>query len=204
MLYELTPALPDKLFFVLYDPKHSRNMERWTGLWKMDTNTRELKYLGFILISKPWGHIVGSGEKWWCKNTQSLIQFDPYSETAKLVLGHPWWLKRYSEKETPMLKFEYDNFVTDSLGKKEIVYGPYYGGYIDLSTAALHNDRIWARYGGGQIIVIHKGKGFEEAEIIDNSILNGDKVLRFFSTPYGLIAIGEGTVGLIETRNNEK
>ena len=34
--------------------------------------------------------------------------------------------------------------------------------------------------------------------IMDRRILEGKKVLRFLSTPYGLIAIGQGTVGLIE------
>jgi hypothetical protein len=53
-------------------------------------------------------------------------------------------------------------------------------------------------------MVLHRGKPIEEAEIFDNNILNGGKVLEFLSTPYGLVAIGEGTVGLIEMQNDEK
>jgi hypothetical protein len=33
---------------------------------------------------------------------------------------------------------------------------------------------------------------------MDNDILEGGKVLSFFETPHGLIAVGEGSVGLIE------
>ena len=71
-------------------------------------------------------------------------------------------------------------------------------GGIDLSTAAVHGDEIWARYGKSQLIVLRRGKSFEEATVVDNDILEGQKVLNFFETPYGLIAVGEGSVGLIE------
>ena len=94
-----------------------------------------------------------------------------------------------------------DFFLSESSTGK-IPYGPYLFGNLDLSTCAVQGDRLWARLGESQLIIIHKGKGFEEAEIIENNILNGDKVLRFFSTPYGLIAIGEGIVGLIETKGD--
>ena len=68
-----------------------------------------------------------------------------------------------------------------------------------MSTAAIHNDHLWARLGKSQIIIVEKDKSFEEAEIIDNNILDGEPVERFVSTPYGLVAIGNGIVGLIDT-----
>lgn len=64
--------------------------------------------------------------------------------------------------------------------------------------AAVHGDEIWARYGRSQIIVLRGGEGLDEATIMDNDILEAGKVLQFFETPYGLVAIGEGSVGLIE------
>ena len=52
----------------------------------------------------------------------------------------------------------------------------------------------------------HNSNEYEKfiSKIIDNNILSGGKVLQFVSTRYGLVAIGEGTVGLIETNNYEK
>jgi len=208
-LYEFTLGPADTLFFaaVVWETGSRTAPLQWKGLWKIDTNTRELKYVGIfpgkerVLYS---GRIVVSGEEWWFKGIYSLIQFDPDSEKAKFILGSTRLLKSWLSTERNLgLKLQCDFFVSESSTGK-IPYGPYLFGNLDLSTCAVQGDRLWARLGESQLIVIHKGKGFEEAEIIDNNILNGGKVLRFFSTPYGLIAIGEGTVGLIETRNNEK
>ena len=57
---------------------------------------------------------------------------------------------------------------------------------------------ISARYGKSKLIILRRGKSFEEATVMDNDILEGGKVLSFFETPHGLIAVGEGSVGLIE------
>ncbi|MBN2588349.1 MAG: hypothetical protein JXA96_00685 [Sedimentisphaerales bacterium] len=71
---------------------------------------------------------------------------------------------------------------------------------MDLSTGTIHNNKVWARLGPNQIFIGEIGKGTEEAQIIDNNILDGEPVHRFVSTPYGLIAIGEGAVGLVEAK----
>ncbi len=79
-------------------------------------------------------------------------------------------------------------------------------GSIAIRTATVHDDKMWARQGLSQLIAIEKGKSLDQADVMNNDILNGDSVLRFFSTPYGLVAIGEGTVGLIgliETEESE-
>jgi hypothetical protein len=72
-------------------------------------------------------------------------------------------------------------------------------GVLDLARGTIHNNKVWARLGPNQIAIIEIGKSFEEAKIIDNNLLDGEAVHRFVSTPYGLIGIGEGIVGLIET-----
>ena len=72
-------------------------------------------------------------------------------------------------------------------------------GNIDLSTGTIHKNKLWSRYGKYKIIIAEKGCNFEDAKIIDNNILNGKPVYKFVSTPYGLVGIGDGIVGLIET-----
>jgi len=67
-----------------------------------------------------------------------------------------------------------------------------------MGTAALRGDQLWALHGKNRIIVFQQGKPAEEAKVLPNNILAGGRVLRFQDTPYGLIAIGEGSVGLIE------
>ncbi|MHC4336336.1 MAG: hypothetical protein ACYSTG_00070 [Planctomycetota bacterium] len=206
----LTPGPENKLFFLVgereYDPTINYQMEQWWGLWKIDTNTRQLKYLWhdnqFPLVLES---IDDFGKSWWLRDLYSLILFDPKLEKANFVIGR----KRIFRSADPMPELQIDPFVPqssreDESTSEEFKYGFMSSGYIELRTAAVHEDKLWARLGKSQLIIIHKGKSFGEAEILDNNILNGDKILRFFSTPYGLIAIGEGTVGLIEIKNNEK
>ena len=195
----LTPGPENKLFFLVgereYDPTINYQMIQWWGLWKIDTNTRELKYIWhddqFPLVLES---IDDFGESWWLRDLYSLTLFDPSLEKAKFVIGR----RRILRPTKPMPELQIDLFVPE-FSPGELKYGFMSSGYIELRTAAVHKDKMWARLGKSQLIIIHRGKGFEEAEIIYNNILNGDKVLRFFSTPYGLIAIGEGTVGLIES-----
>lgn len=199
--YELTQLIVtegDKLFFAakVWGLGSEITTTQWRGLWKINTHTRELTRLWYdqsspLILGIILGDIVDSGDKLWCKASQSLIQFDPSSEDSKFILGKT----RILEQAHPGLKLQADIFTSSW---KEIPYGPYLFGNLDLSTAAVHNDKLWARLGKSQLIIIHKGKGFDEADIIYNNILKGGKVLRFFSTPCGLIAIGEGTVGLVE------
>jgi hypothetical protein len=204
VLYELTLGPADKLFFFVYDPDYSRRtqMDQWMGFWKIDTKTLKRKYSGLGGIRKPTrGRLVNFTEEWWFKTPHSLTQFDPISEQARLILGDPWWLKWDRRRKLQRLDFEHDPFLAES-SHKGLAYGPcWILGNLDLSTAAIQGDILWARLGESQLIIIERGKNLEEAQIIENNILNGGKVLEFLSTPYGLIAIGEGTVGLIETEN---
>jgi hypothetical protein len=200
--YELTLGPTGKLFFQIWVPLMST---QWMGLWKIDTKTLELKYFGLGGLSEPaGGRLINFAEEWWFKTPYYLIQFDPISEQARLMLGDPYWLKAGGRRKLQTLNLERDPFIAES-SHKGLAYGPCgIHGNLDLSTAAVHGDRLWARLGESQLMVIHQGRSIEEAEIFDNNILNGGKVLEFLSTPYGLIAIGDGTVGLIETQNDDK
>ena len=73
-------------------------------------------------------------------------------------------------------------------------------GTVDLSTSAVHGKKLWALLGGSRLIVIQRGKPITDAEIMENNLLNGKRVLKFFSTPYGLVGIGKGSIGLIEAK----
>ena len=85
-----------------------------------------------------------------------------------------------------------DRFFTNAVKHSRI-------SYLDLTSSAIHDNELWAVYKPDQVMIIEKGENFDEAEIIDNSLLDGTPVIKFISTPYGLIGIGEGFVGLIET-----
>lgn len=195
-LSELTFAPPNKLFFLARGDSYSEDSQRgyWYGFWKINTNTRQLKQVRFDGVSYTGAKsIVDSGGKWWFKAISLLAEFDTKSEKTKFILVNPAMGKD--------IKWQPHFFVPESSWKK-IPYGNCVFGYLDLSTSAVHGDRLWARLGESQLITIQRDKSLEEAEIIENNILNGGAVMRFLSTPYGLVAIGERTVGLIETEND--
>jgi hypothetical protein len=175
VLRKLTPVPPDRLFFLVCDPEYSRptKMRQWTGVWRMNTNTQELKYLGVGSVEgpAPQGVLIADlGGKWLFGGRDSLTEFDLASERTRLVSA-----EEYLGVRNP-----------------KIGMGTSYAG------------ETWARLGDSQIIIVQQGKSLEEATIIENNILDGGKVFEFLSTPYGLIAIGDGTVGLIETESDEK
>ena len=76
--------------------------------------------------------------------------------------------------------------------------GRYDSGKLGLPTAAIHEGYLWTCMGTTEIAIIQQGRSFEEARTIPNDILNGKPAVKFLSTPYGLVAIGSGTVGLID------
>ena len=88
-------------------------------------------------------------------------------------------------RDYPDFSFTRDDFTSGSLWEK-IPCGSHFWGNFNLGTCAMHGDKLWARFGKTQLMALHRGK-----------------VLEFLSTPYGLVAIGEGTVGLIEVVGNE-
>ena len=71
-------------------------------------------------------------------------------------------------------------------------------------TAAFHGDRLWARCGKDQIIVLKRGQKVEDGTKLTNDILDGRPVLQFFDTPYGLLAVGKGSAGIIEDPAGEQ
>ncbi|OHB77582.1 MAG: hypothetical protein A2Z25_01035 [Planctomycetes bacterium RBG_16_55_9] len=175
-LHDLTLMPPNKLFFVVRDPEFPRRTrtDDWTGLWKMNIDTRALKHFrdGKTFSDASDLHVADFGGRWW------LWSRAPHS---------------------PITEFDFD-----SETMKRIEWDPYPGlsGYNrHLSTGTFHNGRLWARWGQTQILIIQPSKSVDEAQILDNDILNGKAVSRFISTPYGLVAIGDGVIGLVETKD---
>jgi hypothetical protein len=75
--------------------------------------------------------------------------------------------------------------------------GESFFGAVDMVTAAIHEDRLWARCGRTRIAILQRGQKLEDAAKISNDILDGGPVLQFFETPYGLLAVGQGSAGIV-------
>jgi hypothetical protein len=163
-----------------------------TGLWKLNTDTRQLRYIwsGVTDIYKDCNNNI-------CLNS-SAYKIDPDSEKITMII-QPGRHQLYASTIKVISGLDKDLFIPESFSNN-VTYGPYSTlGNLDLTTSAIHNNKLWARLGKGQIIIAEKGKSYEEAQIIENNLLDGKPVWQFVSTQYGLIAIGEGSVGLIET-----
>jgi len=68
-----------------------------------------------------------------------------------------------------------------------------------LTDFTVHGNQIWATYGDTHVIRMEQGRRIEEGQMFPNTLLNGGRAVDFLSTPYGLIVIGEATLGLMET-----
>ena len=199
-IYSLMHAPINIVYLFVVDPGDywrtgkSRNCD---GLWKLDVGTHRTTYLGPFSEIPHWLDTEEAEGTLRLKTTSLFMEFDIQSETMRFLAGNPSHIVELrSEKKVPLCKFEHRPFVPDA-SKKEILF--YAQDRFDLISAAIHGDQLWARFGMSQIAILKRGRPFEETEIIPNDILDGEPVVRFISTPYGLVAIGNGTVGLIET-----
>ena len=185
---------PEMIYFAVSGIEQS-------GLWKIDINTQELKYIR---------HISGELSKdtegnFWLTSTSYLYRIDSDKEEMTLIIRDALTtLNRYRQKRELLFGLKEDMFLPESFLSKVSLQTYQISGSLDLSTGTIYKNKLWARYGKSQILIVEKGKSFEDAQIIDNNILDGGPVLKFVSTPYGLVGIGEGTVGLIDTESMEK
>jgi hypothetical protein len=192
----LTPT-GDKLFFFVDWTRFFPGGTSVDGLCEMDVNTRELKYFGFGAIGEK-GHVISDRKPWLFASPSSLVAFDPNTEKARLICGEPWWLKQQQEFSIKRMEFERAGGVEESLNRR-FTYGSSPFGYVDLFGAAIHENRVWARLGESQIVIIPMSGATGDVITLDNNLLDGGEVVRFVSTPHGLVGIGNGTAGLIET-----
>ncbi len=177
-IQNITFIAPDKFLFILNDPiLGTSDIAKWLGLWEMNTNNHTTNHID-----------IGNG----------------VLNSGRPVLGNfqnNWWI--WSSNNSLMAEF---NILSET--HKYINWDPYKGHRShdnrELTSAAIHNSTLWGQWGESQIIKIQVGKKLEDAEIIDNNLLDGEPVWKFVSTPHGLVGIGNGTIGLIETENVEK
>ena len=190
---ELTPGPDNKMFFSINGEMLgiSGEKEKWPGLseiagfWKIDTSSKKLQFLWQDKYLTRWpAEIDNQGGNWWLRNNWILAKFDPNSEVATFIFGG-----LPTMNQVPILQVKEESFTPDGYS------------YQNFGTAAIYQDKFWARFGQSQIIITEKGKGKEAAKIIDNNILNGEGALKFFSTPYGLVAVGEGSIGIVNTES---
>ncbi len=189
----------DSLFFINCG-RMFRGMVPWMGLWRLNTATKSLKYYGYCGTEEGFmGSLDAAGEDCWCRGSDCLIRLDTQSEEATYILGAQWRPSdRRAAGTTHWLDCRNDLFLPEA-AMKAVSFGTPDRGGLDLATCAIHGDDLWALLGEAQIAVLHRGKPFTEAQILQNDILEGEAVRRFVSTPYGLVAIGDGVIGLVQT-----
>jgi len=195
-LNNLTPA-GDRLFFFVTETFWPPEKTCADGLWKMNVATRALTYFGYGGILSR-GHVITDGTKRLFADRSSLTEFDLETEKSRLICGGMWWVKEHSELPIKRMESERAGGVEESLNRK-FTYGLSALGHVDLSGAAIHKNRVWARLGQSQLVVIPMAGAEGDVITLDNNLLEGGEVVRFVSTPHGLVGIGNGTAGLIET-----
>jgi hypothetical protein len=195
----LTRVAPNRLFFHMrvaptaYPAQAAE--DRYDGLWSIDTATHELTYLEL-----DWGdEILRCGERLLLRNAGSLVEFDPATRQATSLLGRAPWLAPSwggTVRTITAVMCKEAPFVSNDVSQK-LAFGWAESGSIDLSSATVHNDTVWAQLGKTQLIAIPRGATEDRIIVRDNDLLDGELVLEFLGTPHGLIAIGEEAVGLI-------
>jgi hypothetical protein len=189
---ELTPIPGGLMLFASISPGGCGTSP--FGAWRLDAATGKVQPL-FGLYDLYLASY--DGRTLWAAGPNILAQLLPGPSRVEIALEDreyttriPWLEQSaWTVSENPFVPVQEQEKVPFSIMHLE---------GLDPFTGAVHGDEFWARYGRSQIIVLRRGKGLDEATIMDNNILEGGKVLQFFETPYGLIAIGEGSVGLIE------
>jgi hypothetical protein len=184
------------LFHVSMLSQESRGI---SGLWLMDTNSREARRIpdGLSIASDDgplwnWPDVIatradGSGlgveRRTFVRGNLTVDQWLQYIQGKPLVPS--------PSQEVFTLRY--------SMPVGKGLFGPRYGAMAAVPTAAVHKGRLWMCFGTSQIAIASQDRPFEEARAVPNDILNGEPAIKFLSTPYGLVAIGNGTVGLIES-----
>ena len=185
--YQFTEVILGRDLVLLYGEANHDH-----GLWGLDPQSGKLQKLAsFGEVSQGFA----TEDDVWLQGSDALVHVDMHNRLFALAVsdsasevrargGPPAW-------PTQVATF---GPVAD---KNQV--GLLTWGRIDLSTAAIHGDQLWARCGKTQIAILQRGQRPEDARKINNDILDGDPVLQFFDTPYGLLAVGQGSAGIVET-----
>ena len=163
--------------------------EKGGGLWRIYPESLTLERL----LPVSGSSIDISDGKLLISASEYIIEYDVTLKEIKVIYGNiQHLLRRFSEYG---VNISVENLRNQN-NKKRIESDL---SVINLSRSAFYRNKFWACLEEHQIIIVDQDKGFDEAMIIDNNILDGKPVEKFVSTPYGLVGIGDGIVGLIET-----
>ncbi len=162
-----------------------------TALWVFDPASEELRQVAqTVLVGEAWDP-AGDG---WLRGRNGLLHVDARQEVLAVELASSV-AQQWIVDHPHAWKVKPDAFAP-AVDAYRLTYAP--RGGLDLGTAAVHGDHLWARCGQTRIAVLRRGQKLDDAIMIVNDILDGEPVLRFIETPYGLLAVGDGCVGIIE------
>lgn len=189
-LRELTPLAGGLLFLV-------KLLGERDGLWWLDSEKRTAE---FLLSVRQHKRIVDVGNGLWLMGWYILAPLVPESEKVELLMVNSEGRRYLEQRGDPKWQLEEATFASGS-PPPNVILAPYQFGGLDLFRGAVHGEEVWARLGKSRLVVLCRGQSLDEAQVLPNNALEGGKVLKFLSTPYGLVAIGEGSVGLIESES---
>ena len=147
------------LFYASFsgDPVESRAL---SGMWEMDAKSLEIKHIPEGLSDAGRG---GSLWKWPDAVGSAVSGRDSVVKRVTLVQGDPTiqQLAQHIQGVFPLPTPQQETFAFQySWPPGQYLLGPYYGGNLDLSTAAIHGGRLWACLGTSEIAIIPQGKSF--------------------------------------------
>jgi hypothetical protein len=160
-----------------------------SGLWRLVPEAQTLEFLVKLRGFLP--RLVDLGDRLMVTDIDDMTVFDTANRAALRLLsgtdkaGDELW----PLKDAPFFAPSASGFG---------VFGHYEHGHLSAATGTVHGGAFWARSGLHRIAVVEEGQAPEDGLVVDNNLLDGGPVLRFQSTPWGLLAIGVGSVGLIE------
>jgi hypothetical protein len=163
------------------------------GIWRMARTSVVPEMMCWL----PPGNLSLCGDVIWFRDYGCLARIAPGEGIAEVLLGRDL-LYPPAGPERPWRTRE-SPFIPES-GTGALSANSSLSRLMDLRGAALHGDTIWARLGQSQLILLHRGRPLPEGTILDNAILEGRQAVEFLSTSYGLVAIGDGDIGLIGER----
>jgi hypothetical protein len=193
-IHELIPIGTDQYIATVF-----HTGERAPGLWRLNLSTGEAGFLGkggSVNTMALNARIYKRDSGWLFQSPYHLMEFDPINTQGRLLLGKPRWL--YFEKDTPSIPYQSTTILSSSV-TAGITFS--YRNGVDLSTAAIHDNAIWARYGYNKLIKMPMKPG-EKATVFDNVFEHG-RIQLFYSTPYGLLGIGEGAIGFVDIQSEQ-
>ncbi len=164
-----------------------------TGFWRLDPASGEVSLLGRG-VGRLGDCVRRTTDGFCIHDTGMILHVDVQHHALRLDAGDSW---AASQGSSLVLPWHRDTGGFSPVAPDLVVRPWMYGG-VDMQTAAIRGDCLWARCGRTQIAILKRGQKVEEARKIENNILDGGPVLQFFDTPYGLLAVGEGSVGIIE------